>query len=195
MPSKPPDSGTGKTTSALKDDSELPPSSPVPSRDVSTGTPHPDWTELLSAFARAEVRYLLVGGYAVSHHAEPRFTADMDLFYSGDTDNVHRLRSALVEWAGLEAIRPLVLDRPRSIVFLGREPWRVDLINFVDGLDFEEAWARREATSYGGVPVPVVDRDSLIASKRALLRKDRPPRKRLQDQADLLALEDSRPPS
>ena len=38
-----------------------------------------DFKDLLRLFGDHEVRYLVVGGYAVSHHAQPRFTKDLDL--------------------------------------------------------------------------------------------------------------------
>jgi hypothetical protein len=46
-----------------------------------------DFKELLSAFNAHEVRYLIVGGYAVSLHAEPRATKDLDILISADAEN------------------------------------------------------------------------------------------------------------
>ena len=39
-----------------------------------------DYKDLLSAFHAHGVKYLVVGGYAVIFHAQPRFTKDIDLF-------------------------------------------------------------------------------------------------------------------
>lgn len=41
---------------------------------------HPDFNALLSAFNEHRVRYLIVGGYAVAVHAQPRATKDLDIF-------------------------------------------------------------------------------------------------------------------
>ena len=38
-----------------------------------------DFKELLSIFNDQKVKYLIVGGYAVSLHAQPRATKDIDL--------------------------------------------------------------------------------------------------------------------
>jgi hypothetical protein len=51
-----------------------------------------DFVELLAAFAEAGVEYLLVGGYAVGFHAEPRATKDMDLWIGGSSENVEAPR-------------------------------------------------------------------------------------------------------
>jgi len=187
MPSKPPNSSTGSKQGPSDDSGQRQPS-PAKSRDVATGTPNRDWTALLSALVASEVRFLLVGGYAVCHHAEPRFTADLDLFYEPSEENALRLRSALEDWAGKRAVAGLELTKPRTAIFIGVEPWRVDLLNFVDGVEFDRAWVRREAASYGGVELPVVDLDTLIAAKAALLERKRPAHKRAQDEADLAAL-------
>jgi hypothetical protein len=43
-----------------------------------------DYKDLLSAFNAHGVRYLIVGGYAVIFHAQPRFTKDIDIFIKAD---------------------------------------------------------------------------------------------------------------
>ncbi len=55
----------------------------------------PDFRDLLRAFADAEVRYLLVGGYAVGFHAVPRFTKYLDLWVDGSSRNLARITTAL----------------------------------------------------------------------------------------------------
>jgi hypothetical protein len=40
---------------------------------------HPDFKEFLRLLNSHNVRYLLVGGYAVGYHGYPRATADMDI--------------------------------------------------------------------------------------------------------------------
>ena len=46
-----------------------------------------DYKDLLSAFQSHGVKYLVVGGFAVIYHSQPRFTKDMDLFIKADPDN------------------------------------------------------------------------------------------------------------
>lgn len=56
---------------------------------------HPDFRDLLWAFAQEQVKYLLFGGYAVSFHSRPRFTKDIDLWVAGDAENLARAHAAL----------------------------------------------------------------------------------------------------
>ncbi len=50
-----------------------------------------DFRELLQIFRDAQVRYLIIGGYAVIKHAEPRYTKDLDLWVSPDSENAERV--------------------------------------------------------------------------------------------------------
>ena len=52
---------------------------------------HPDFRDLLAEFARSGGRFVVLGGYAVGHHAKPRATKDLDLLVSGDDDNLARV--------------------------------------------------------------------------------------------------------
>jgi len=54
-----------------------------------------DYKDLLSAFHVHGVRYLIVGGYAVIYHAQPRFTKDIDLFIKADLANAQATYAAL----------------------------------------------------------------------------------------------------
>lgn len=60
----------------------------------------PDFKELLSVFHSHNVRYLLIGGYAVSLHAQPRATKDLDLWVSPDAANAQAVVAALAEFGG-----------------------------------------------------------------------------------------------
>ena len=62
---------------------------------------HQDYKDLLSAFQSHGVKYLVVGGFAVIHHSQPRFTKDMDLFIQADTANAKAIYAALAEFGRL----------------------------------------------------------------------------------------------
>ncbi len=93
-----------------------------------------DYKDLLSAFHAHGVRYLIVGGYAVIFHAQPRFTKDIDLFIKADRANAQATYAALATFgAPLEGIRPEEFaDRSNFFRLAGiprlryspRPPWR-----------------------------------------------------------------------
>jgi hypothetical protein len=82
-----------------------------------------DFKELLSVFNAHSVKYLIVGGYAVSFHAQPRATKDLDLFIKGDRTNAQAVYAALASFgAPLESISVNDLADPRKFIRFGQEP-------------------------------------------------------------------------
>ena len=46
-----------------------------------------DFSDLLRLFNTNQVKYLVIGGYALIQYAEPRYTKDPDLWISADATN------------------------------------------------------------------------------------------------------------
>ena len=57
-----------------------------------------DFVDLLAAFASAEVRYLIIGGYAVGYHDRPRTPKDLDILHNPAPENIRRACRALLEF-------------------------------------------------------------------------------------------------
>ncbi|MBV8550873.1 MAG: hypothetical protein JOY54_06200 [Acidobacteriaceae bacterium] len=134
-----------------------------------------DYKDLLSAFQSHGVRYLVVGGFAVGFHAQPRFTNDLDLFIQADPANAQAAYAALAEFgAPLQEIRPEDFTDRSSFFRFGREPHGFDILPSIPGVDFEAAWQRRvegvidPATGFKAF---FISREDLIASKLASGRK------------------------
>src|ERR1035441_5857853 len=103
-----------------------------------------DYKDLLSAFHAHGVRYLIVGGYAVIFHAQPRFTRDIDLFIKADLANAQAMYAALAEFgAPLQGIRPEDFAERGSFFRFGRDPRGFDILPDIPGVDFDAAWERR----------------------------------------------------
>jgi len=129
---------------------------------------HQDFKDLLSAFDDAKVRYLLIGGYAVSFHSRPRYTKDIDLWVASEPENLQRVQAALATFGAppsvLEALRSL---GPDEILYMGNAPVRVDILQNVTGVEFEGAFGRRVEAEWDGVPISIIGVEDLIAAKRA----------------------------
>jgi hypothetical protein len=102
-----------------------------------------DLKELLRAFNDHAVKYLIVGGYAFGVHAEPRATKDLDLFIRADEENSQALFRALAQYgAPLGGFSPA--DFMDGTVFqIGQPPARVDILQHIDGVSFDQAWENR----------------------------------------------------
>jgi hypothetical protein len=138
-----------------------------------------DFRDLFSA---ADVRFLVVGAHAVIFYSVPRYTKHLDLWIDATPENAARAWRALAAFgAPLEGITVGDLFHPGTKLQIGVEPNRIDILTDVEGLPFEEAWNRRQMSSYGDIPIALLNLDDLIASKRAAGRP--------QDQLDLEWLE------
>jgi len=148
---------------------------------------HPDFKDLLLALGAERVEYLVIGGYAVSFHAKPRFTKDIELWVRDDSENLARLAAALETFGApatvLNSLRSGAAD---EIAWFGIPPTRVDILRSVSGGDFGAAYASRVDADWDGVPVSIVGLDTLIALKRAAGRE--------QDLRDVRALERRKTP-
>jgi len=143
----------------------------------------------LAAFNAHEVRFLVVGAYAVTFHARPRFTQDLDLWVDPAPDNAQRVRAALADFgAPVRDVSAEELARPGLVVQLGVAPNRIDVLTAIEGVNFTEAWPARVASRYAETPIHVIGREHLIRNKRVLGRP--------QDLIDVQELERSpgRPP-
>ncbi len=110
----------------------------------------------------------MIGGYAVSLQGHPRATKDLDLWLESSPENIESACQALVDFvAPAHVVESLRSIRAGEVVFLGVEPFRIDLMTWIPGGDFDAAWARRERREWGEQPVWVISRADLIRAKRA----------------------------
>jgi hypothetical protein len=129
---------------------------------------HPDYKDILAAFAANAVEYLVVGGYAVGFHGSPRFTKDLDLWIGSTASNLARVKRALVEFGAPEAVlSQLDGAAVEDVLWMGAPPVRIDILKGVPGGDFHAAYAARVTADWDGVLVSVVSHDDLIRLKRA----------------------------
>jgi len=130
-----------------------------------------DFKELLSCFNAHNVKYLIVGGYAVSFHAQPRATKDLDIFIMADPTNARAAYEALSRFgAPLAGIQVSDLADPRKFVRFGQPPIAIDILPGIDGVNFEEAWERRVegvVDPVSGLKAFFISKEDLIASKLA----------------------------
>jgi len=152
-----------------------------------------DYKDLLSAFQSNGVKYLVVGGFAVIHYSQPRFTKDIDLFIKADPENAKATYAALAEFgAPLQGIRPEDFTDRNSFFRFGREPKGFDILPAIPGVDFDGAWGRRVETvvdTTTGLKANFISAGDLIASKLASGRS-----RDLADVEDIRkALESQRP--
>ncbi len=130
-----------------------------------------DYKDLLSVFQSHGIKYLVVGGFAVIYHSQPRFTNDIDLFIRADAENAKAAYAALADFgASLQGLRPEDFTDRRSFFRFGREPKGFDILPAIPGIDFDAAWERRVEAVIDpatGLKANFISAEDLIASKLA----------------------------
>jgi hypothetical protein len=131
---------------------------------------NPHYKELLRLLNESEVRYLIVGGYAVMKYTEPRFTKDLDVWVENSQENSVRVFEALKRFgAPLETdkITPETFTQSNLTYQIGIAPVRIDILTHITGVTFNAAWKDRVEGSIFGIAVQFIPLDQLIANKEA----------------------------
>jgi hypothetical protein len=132
---------------------------------------HPDFEELLRLLEEHAIEYMIVGGYAVAYHGFPRFTKDIDLFFRLTSENAIRLRQALVAFGFREEDLPIdAFTTTGNVLTFGTVPTRVDLINEIDGVTYDDARPNVVRGKYGNVEVTFIGLADLLKNKKATTR-------------------------
>jgi hypothetical protein len=155
---------------------------------------YPDYKELLSVFNAHQVKYLVVGAYAVSVHAQPRATKDLDILIKADAENAEAVFAALAEFgAPLSGLTAADFAEAGPFFRMGREPVVVDILTAIPGIEFESAWQRRVEDVIdpaSRLKASFLSREDLITSKLASGRA-----RDLADVEDLRKAAESQPKS
>lgn len=97
-----------------------------------------DFKEFLRLLNENDVRYLLIGGYAVGYHGYPRATNDMDVWIAIHPDNAQRVVDALKEF-GFDhpELTPGLFLQENKIIRMGHPPMRLEISTGISGVEFE----------------------------------------------------------
>lgn len=138
--------------------------------------------ELLSAFNANHVKYVVVGGYAVFVHAQPRMTKDLDVFIESSPENAAATYKGLAEFgAPLGQFTVEDFSDGKTVGRFGVPPICFEVIQRIDGVDFDTVYTNSIPVLIDGkVPARYISAEDLITNK---LASGRP-----QDLADVAAV-------
>ena len=143
-----------------------------------------DFRDLLIELHDAGAEFVLLGGHAVAYHGHPRATKDLDVLVRASPGNAARVYKALAAFGAplsLFEVGEADFATYDGVLQIGLPPRRIDILNRVDGITFDEATAGQESFEVEGRRIPVIGLPALLKNKRAAARE--------QDLADIKALE------
>lgn len=126
-----------------------------------------DFKEFLRLLNSKQVKYILIGGYAVGYHGYPRATNDMDVWIAVEPDNAEKLVSALNEFGFQQPdlSRQLFLERDK-VIRMGIAPMRIEILTSVSGIEFDESYQESVLDNIDGVPVRIISLKDLKTNKK-----------------------------
>ena len=141
-----------------------------------------DFKEFIELLNANNVKYLVVGGYAVGFHGYPRYTKDLDIWILVSHENAENVMNTLKQFGfGSVGLQKEDFLKTDEFVQLGYPPNRIDIVMSCDGIEFENCFKSKKQVSIDGLTINFIDIESLKKNKKA---SGRP-----QDLADLDNLE------
>ena len=126
-----------------------------------------DFKEFLQSLNANDVRYLIIGGYALAFHGHPRYTKDLDIWIDLDKNNAGKVVQALQDFGFASlGLAPDDFLEPDIVIQLGYPPSRIDLLVGLKGAVFEECYSNRQIRVIDGIEINVIDRTNLIRLKQ-----------------------------
>jgi len=127
-----------------------------------------DFKEFLRLLKKNNVEFVIVGGYAVAFHGYIRTTNDMDIFFRNASENINNIENALIDFGFTKG--SFNLDEfydPGSIIRMGIPPVRIEMINTISGLTFDQVWKNKVSGNYGDIQIFYIGFNELIKNKKA----------------------------
>ena len=122
-----------------------------------------EFIELLNA---NDVKYLVIGGFAVAYHGYPRYTKDIDFWIWAHPENAKKVIKTIKDFGfGMMGFQIEDLLNPENVIQLGYEPNRIDLIVDLEGLNFEICFANCKDAEFEGIPIHFINLDDLVKNK------------------------------
>jgi hypothetical protein len=127
---------------------------------------------MLQILSANDVKFLLVGAYAMGAYGHPRATGDIDIWVWATAENSGKIYNSLKQFGAPLAQINQDSFTEKGIVFqIGVAPRRIDILSRIDGVDFEDAYEKRQITDIDGIAVPLISKQHLIKNKLATGRK------------------------
>lgn len=144
-----------------------------------------NFQEILSAFSKCKVDFMIVGGYAVIFHGYGRTTGDLDILVNPTNENKNKLIKAFEQMnydkSALDQIRKLDFSKPFSFK-VGEGLFVVDVLNFISGIHHDESFKQSIPFSYSeNLSVNFIHLHDLVKNKMSTGR--------LKDMADVEELQ------
>ena len=124
-----------------------------------------EFKEFIQLLNSEKVRYLVLGGWAVSIHGNPRATGDIDFFIGIDSKNVDKMKVVLAKF-GLKNV-PVEYFEKNNILRMGVPPTRIEILTGASGIEFDSCYKNKKRMDVEGLKINFISKKDLIVNKKA----------------------------
>lgn len=125
-----------------------------------------NFQEFLKLLIEKDVKFLVVGGYAVGMHGFPRYTGDLDIFIAVSTANAKKIKDVFDAFGFVSLdLSQADFEQEDIVIEIGREPNKIQVLTGIDAVEFDHCWASRWEVDFNGMLVPFINLDDLIKNK------------------------------
>jgi hypothetical protein len=130
-----------------------------------------DFIDFIQFLNDNEVKYMVVGAYALSLHGRPRNTGDLDIWIKPDKENARKMVQVIKDF-GFETLNLSEVDflRKNYVTQLGYPPLRIDILNSVTGINFDEAYQEKVEIVIDNLKISFIGENDFIKNKQAVGR-------------------------
>ncbi len=126
----------------------------------------PDFKEFLQLLNVHNVKYLLIGGYAVGYHGYPRATVDMDIWVGIHPQNAQKIVAVLEEFGfDLPELNADLFLEKDKIIRMGVPPMRLEILTTISGVEFVTCFQNRIEDELDGIKINLIGLDDLKQNK------------------------------
>ncbi|MFH0889092.1 MAG: hypothetical protein V1871_07800 [Planctomycetota bacterium] len=131
-----------------------------------------DYKEMLQLLSSNDVKFLVVGAYAMGAYGYPRATGDLDIWVENTPENSAKIYQSLSEFkAPMAMINEKTFCKKGIIFQIGVAPRRIDIITQIDGVEFKKAYPKRKNIDVENLKIPLLSKSDLIKNKESTGRE------------------------
>jgi predicted nucleotidyltransferase len=127
-----------------------------------------DYKEMLQALQDEDVKFILIGAYALAALGYPRASMDIDIWIMPSPENAQAVIRSLARFgAPLDDIQKSDFETEGTVFQIGVEPRRIDILTTIDGLGFDDAYSQSIVSDIEGMQIHILSKDDMIVNKKA----------------------------
>jgi len=128
-----------------------------------------EFKEFINLLNSHDVKYVLLGGWAVGYYGNPRATKDIDFLVSVDNANLERLKKVFSDFKS-PPVDVEILKEDKGYIFIGNSPIKIEIISNADGINIGDCFERKSIVEIDDVRINMISKEDLVANKKSTNR-------------------------